>query len=156
MCTCQGEIEFFGDFQRWNGSLQTYQRRSSIRQSILRFPVDNGEKKYYIILRSIKSSQEMSANKKPEVITFKADAALSKALARIENRSAFIRQAVLSALQANCPLCQGTGVLTREQQKHWSSFSRSHSLQECPECHALHLVCSAAEDMSAEKENEST
>ncbi|MBU0518289.1 ribbon-helix-helix domain-containing protein [bacterium] len=83
----------------------------------------------------------MNHRKKEEVITFKVDQALSSALHGIENRSAFIRQAVLTALEATCPLCMGTGILTKKQLDHWTAFEQTHAVEECPDCHAVHLVC---------------
>ena len=78
---------------------------------------------------------------KSEIITFKADESLSEALRGIPNRSEFIRAAVLAALDSVCPLCQGTGILSPEQKRHWTSFASDHSVQECGDCHELHLVC---------------
>ncbi len=78
---------------------------------------------------------------KKEIITFKADSGLLEAMAGIDNRSEFIRSAILSALDSTCPLCRGTGILTPEQQKHWKNFSSSHSVEECEDCHAVYLSC---------------
>jgi len=89
----------------------------------------------------------MSDNTKHEIITFKVDEALRRQLDRLPNRSEFIRSAVLRALEGACPLCQGTGRLTLEQIRHWQEFSEKHSLTECSDCHATHLVC-AADDHS--------
>jgi len=83
-------------------------------------------------------------NKKQEIVTFKADEALCEAMRGIPNRSQFIRSAILSALDGTCPLCKGTGILTPDQRKHWDTFARNHSLKECTDCHAVHLVCGAA------------
>lgn len=83
---------------------------------------------------------------KQEVISFKADESLAKAMAGIPNRSEFIRAAVLAALDGVCPLCQGTGILSPEQKEHWQRFSQSHSVEECDQCHAMHLVCGAGPD----------
>lgn len=85
---------------------------------------------------------------KQEVISFKADESLTKAMAGIPNRSEFIRAAVLAALDGVCPLCQGTGILSPEQKEHWQRFSQSHSVEECDQCHAMHLVCGAGLDQS--------
>jgi hypothetical protein len=82
------------------------------------------------------------AKTKPEIITFKADPDLLEALRGVSNRSAFIRQAVLAALDSTCPLCGGTGVLTPKQKEHWDAFARDHELAECEDCHELHVVCS--------------
>lgn len=81
------------------------------------------------------------ARSKAGIITFKADRSLMEALEGIENRSAFIRNAVLAALDHICPLCKGSGILTPNQRRHWDAFVEHHALQECGDCHELHLVC---------------
>jgi len=78
---------------------------------------------------------------KSEIITFKADSSLLNALGKIPNRSEFIRAAILSALENACPLCGGTGFLTPEQKNHWEQFAADHRLQECNQCHEIHIVC---------------
>ena len=82
------------------------------------------------------------ATKKPEIITFKADGSLLDAMRGIPNRSEFIREAVLAALDHVCPVCRGTGILTPKQQEHWRGFMTDHVLQECEQCHEVHLACS--------------
>jgi hypothetical protein len=88
----------------------------------------------------------MSEPKKQEIITFKVDDALRKALQGVPNRSEFIRAAILAALDSVCPLCKGSGILTPDQRKHWETFSKNHPLRECEDCHAFHLVCGAEEE----------
>ena len=78
---------------------------------------------------------------KAEIITFKADPALLDALRGVRNRSAFIREAILIALDNLCPLCGGTGLLTPKQKDHWEEFSGQHTITECDDCHERHLVC---------------
>ncbi|MBK9118135.1 MAG: CopG family transcriptional regulator [Phycisphaerales bacterium] len=80
-------------------------------------------------------------HQKEAVITFKADSALLDALKNIPNRSEFIREAILAALDNSCPLCHGSGVLTPNQKRHWDSFTETHKLRECGDCHEIHLVC---------------
>ena len=72
---------------------------------------------------------------KHEIITFKADAALLEAMKGIPNRSEFIRNSILAALDSACPLCSGTGVLTPQQKRHLQDFLVDHSLRECEKCH---------------------
>jgi metal-responsive CopG/Arc/MetJ family transcriptional regulator len=79
---------------------------------------------------------------KPGIITFKAHPSILEAMKGIRNRSEFIRNAVLAALDSACPLCKGTGILTPKQREHWRAFTADHFVQECEECHELHLVCS--------------
>ena len=78
---------------------------------------------------------------KQEIITFKADESLARAMHGIPNRSEFIRAAIIAALDGACPLCRGTGILTPEQRRHWRAFAASHYVEECGDCHAIHLVC---------------
>ncbi len=90
------------------------------------------------------------ANQKEAVITFKADASLMEALRVLPNRSEFIRAAILAALDNHCPLCNGTGVLTPNQKRHWETFAAHHPLRECEECHEVHLVCPASHEYEGE------
>ena len=78
---------------------------------------------------------------KQAILTFKADESLVEALRGVPNRSAFIRSAILAALENMCPLCQGTGILTPEQKTHWEAFAAEHAVRECNKCHEWHLVC---------------
>lgn len=91
----------------------------------------------------------MRNHKKQTIITFKADDALAEALQSTPNKSEFIRNAILTALENGCPLCQGTGILTREQRKHWAEFLAHHSVEKCEKCHAIHLVCEGGEGKCA-------
>lgn len=83
----------------------------------------------------------MARPRKQIVMTFKADAALRQALRGVENRSEFIRSAILAAMDNVCPLCKGSGILSTDQRKHWDRFAQDHQLEECGDCHAVHLVC---------------
>ncbi len=83
------------------------------------------------------------AQNRTEVISFKADESLLDAMKGIRNRSEFIRTAILQALDNTCPLCGGTGILSPDQKRHWKRFAHNHSVQECEECHELHLVCNS-------------
>lgn len=87
----------------------------------------------------------MAANRKQEIITFKVDEPLREAMRHIPNRSEFIRAAILAALDSVCPLCEGTGILTPDQRRHWDTFVENHTLEECADCHAVHLVCEASD-----------
>ena len=81
-----------------------------------------------------------------EVITFKVDQSLWEAMHGIPNRSEFIRSAILAALDSVCPLCKGSGILTPDERRHWDAFAMNHPLEECEDCHAVHLVCVAEEE----------
>ena len=49
---------------------------------------------------------------------------------------------ILSALDNRCPLCQGAGVLSPDQMRHWRDLEADHSVEECEHCRELRLVCS--------------
>lgn len=83
----------------------------------------------------------MAGPRKQIVMTFKADAALRQALRGVANRSEFIRAAILAAMENVCPLCKGSGILSTDQRKHWDRFAQDHQVEECGDCHAVHLVC---------------
>lgn len=87
----------------------------------------------------------MAGKRRLEVVTFKADPALREALKSIPNRSAFIRDSILGALENTCPLCRGVGFLSPDQKRHWETFARNHRVEECDDCHAVHLVCGAGD-----------
>lgn len=82
----------------------------------------------------------MSKNRE-RIITFKTDEDMAERLDRIANKSAFIRRAILSALEHDCPLCRGTGLLSDEQRRHWQHFLSTHTLTHCTECNAVHFIC---------------
>ncbi len=81
------------------------------------------------------------AQRKSEIVTFKAGPDLLEAMESIPNRSDFIRTAVLAALGNLCPVCAGTGILTPTQQAHWDRFAETHSVERCTKCDEMHLVC---------------
>ena len=89
---------------------------------------------------------------KHEIITFKADVSLLEAMKGIPNRSEFIRNAILAALDSACPLCSGTGVLTPQQKKHLLDFLVDHPLQECEKCHDLQFICAHASRKGIKKD----
>ncbi len=90
---------------------------------------------------------------KQAIVTFKAETALAEALRAIPNRSAFIRAAVLAALDHVCPLCHGSGILSPDQKKHWETFAKSHRVAECQECHEWHLVCTRQQERTPHHES---
>lgn len=82
---------------------------------------------------------------KQEVISFKVDESLAEIIRQIPNRSDFIRRAILSSLENVCPLCQGSGILTPQQKRHWTEFSEHHSVAKCADCEAVVMTCDRQE-----------
>ena len=79
--------------------------------------------------------------KKQEIITFKVDHTLLEAIKDIPNRSEFIRGAIISALGVLCPLCNGSGMLTPNQKRHWDEFAVNHPVTRCQDCDESVIVC---------------
>jgi len=80
--------------------------------------------------------------RKEDVISFKVDASLREAMEGISNRSEFIRNAILAALENACPLCHGTGILNPHQKRHMERFLANHTLEKCQNCQEIILKCS--------------
>ncbi len=76
-----------------------------------------------------------------EVLTFKVDKSLIDLMKGISNRSEFIRNAILAALENVCPLCKGVGVLNPHRKKHWEKLASKHQMKECKDCDELTIVC---------------
>ena len=87
---------------------------------------------------------EKIKDKDVEIVTFKMDRSVKRAMRGIKNRSEFIRSAILAALDNVCPFCQGTGVLTPHRKKHWNELAGHHKMKECGECHENVFVCRGA------------
>ncbi|HTX73082.1 MAG TPA: ribbon-helix-helix domain-containing protein [Rectinemataceae bacterium] len=81
------------------------------------------------------------ASTKTDLVSFKVEPGLAERIDRLPNKSEFIRNAILAALDNTCPLCQGTGVLSPEQREHWERFTAHHHVERCGECHAVYLSC---------------
>ena len=94
----------------------------------------------------------MNNKTKDNIITFKVDKSIVKEMQGIHNRSEFLRSAVLAALGNHCPLCKGTGILTPNQKKHWKTFVKEHSLEECNDCNEFYLVCFNNPEMKLHQE----
>ncbi|MBN2126050.1 MAG: CopG family transcriptional regulator [Deltaproteobacteria bacterium] len=80
--------------------------------------------------------------KKQDIITFKVNEDLRLIIRDIPNRSEFIRQAIVAALGSVCPLCNGSGMLSPNQKRHWEDFALHHSVKRCMDCDERVLVCS--------------
>jgi uncharacterized protein YbaR (Trm112 family) len=78
---------------------------------------------------------------KEQVVTFKVDEDLFRFLNNIQNKSEFIRNSILKALDNCCPLCNGTGMLNLCQKNHWKRFREQHELVRCNDCKSVYLTC---------------
>ncbi len=76
-----------------------------------------------------------------EVITFKVNKSLLNLMKGVQNRSEFIREAILAAVQNVCPLCKGVGVLNPKRKEHWDEFANHHRMTECDDCDEVKIEC---------------
>jgi hypothetical protein len=102
----------------------------------------------YILLCNIFSlpihlKKDSAMKRKDEIITFKVDRDLFEAIKDIPKRSDFIRRAVIEALGGTCPLCNGSGMLSPNQKRHWDEFMLDHSVERCGKCDEYILTCVA-------------
>ena len=88
--------------------------------------------------------------KKQGIITFKVDEDLRAIIRNIPNRSEFIRQAIVAAMGSVCPLCNGSGMLSPNQKRHWDDFANNHSVERCRDCDERVLVCDNHENAGGE------
>ncbi len=88
--------------------------------------------------------------KKQDIITFKVDEDLREVIKDIPNRSEFIRRSILAALGSVCPLCNGSGILTPNQKRHWDDFAHHHTVIRCRTCDERVLVCGNHEEGRAD------
>jgi uncharacterized hydantoinase/oxoprolinase family protein len=95
-----------------------------------------------------RGEKQVPLHRKEELVSFKVDAELADMLRRMPNKSQFIRKAVLQALDHECPLCQGTGILSPESMEHWKEFSKHHHVVDCDSCGATYIACELEETAS--------
>lgn len=93
-----------------------------------------------------------SVVKTQEIISFKTDSALKHKLENLTNRSDFIRNALLVALNNVCEFCKGAGILSSEMRRHWNDFSRKHTVVECDEddCGEIKVNCGVKDESAQE------
>ena len=76
---------------------------------------------------------------KDVVISFKADEDLANMLSTVQNKSLFIRNAVLKAMNNFCPLCAGKGFLLHDD--HVDDFLARHTIESCKDCSGIIIGC---------------
>jgi hypothetical protein len=71
---------------------------------------------------------------KTEVVAFKVEAELAELLNKLPNKSAFIRKAIFAQLNMACPLCKGTGVVSRGVHDHYAALLPHLQSHDCEGC----------------------
>lgn len=76
----------------------------------------------------------MAKSPKSSIVAFKVEEELAEFLNKLPNKSEFIRQAVQSKLGMTCPLCSGSGAVSRETHDRFQAFLEKFELHHCTEC----------------------
>ncbi len=73
-------------------------------------------------------------NPKTAVVAFKVEEDLADFLNKLPNKSAFIRKAIAAQMSIACPLCNGSGQVTRWTHDHYSAMLTSWNERKCEGC----------------------
>lgn len=71
---------------------------------------------------------------KSEIVAFKVEKELAKFLNQLQNKSAFIRKAIIAQLGMACPLCEGSGTVPRGLHIHYAPVIAKNNTRRCDKC----------------------
>ncbi len=71
---------------------------------------------------------------KTAVVAFKVEEELAEFLNQLPNKSAFIRKAIAAQMSIACPLCSGSGQVSRWLHDHYQAMLTSWRSQHCDGC----------------------
>ncbi|MFL5339049.1 MAG: hypothetical protein ACJ8F7_02685 [Gemmataceae bacterium] len=71
---------------------------------------------------------------KTEIVAFKVEAELANFLNKLQNKSAFIRKAIIAQLGMACPLCEGSGTVPRGLHDHYAPVLAKNNTRKCDIC----------------------
>lgn len=89
----------------------------------------------------------LMAQQKQTVVSFRVDHHLAVILNNLPDKSAFIREAILRRFHAECPFCQGRGVLPRAIAEWLESRLPDSETVECKCCNYRYPTEVLPEDM---------
>jgi hypothetical protein len=87
---------------------------------------------------------------KTEVVAFKLESELAEFLNQLPNKSAFIRKAIAAQMKMACPLCHGSGVVSRGVHDHFVPLIEQFSSRNCDGCGTVMPLPSDPGDLTAE------
>lgn len=71
---------------------------------------------------------------KSRMVAFKVEDELADFLDNLPNKSDFIRKAILAQFGMTCPLCVGSGVVSRGVHDHYLPIVAEHNQRPCEKC----------------------
>src|SRR5260370_13720798 len=96
-----------------------------------------------------KAMQQKKA--KTAVVAFKVEADLADFLNQLPNKSAFIRKAIAAQMSMSCPLCGGSGQVTRWTHDNYARLLTRIQEPHCDGCGDEMALPKQAGDLSAEE-----
>jgi len=76
----------------------------------------------------------LTRSPKTEIVAFKVEAELANFLNKLQNKSAFIRKAIIAQLGMACPLCEGSGTVPRGLHDHFEPVLAKNNTRKCDRC----------------------
>src|SRR5215471_15912618 len=73
---------------------------------------------------------------KKKIVAFKVEEDLAEFLGKLKNKSEFIRKAILAQFAMACPLCTGSGVVSRGLHDHYKPVIQRENKHPCDRCGA--------------------
>jgi hypothetical protein len=83
-------------------------------------------------------------------VAFKIETDLADFLNKLPNKSAFIRKAIAAQMSTACPLCNGSGQVSRWTHEHYVPLLASWNARPCDGCGDAMSLPKEAGDLSAE------
>jgi hypothetical protein len=71
---------------------------------------------------------------KSTIVAFKVEEELAEFLNKLPNKSEFIRQSIQAKLGMTCPLCCGSGAVSKETHDRFEQFLDKWELHHCESC----------------------
>jgi ssDNA-binding Zn-finger/Zn-ribbon topoisomerase 1 len=88
---------------------------------------------------------------KTAVVAFKVEEELAEFLNKLPNKSAFIRKAIAAQMKMACPLCNGSGVVSRGVHDHYAALLGDLNSRNCEGCGSVLSLPRDDGDLSAEE-----
>ncbi len=90
---------------------------------------------------------------KTAVVAFKVEAELADFLNKLPNKSAFIRKAIAAQMSMACPLCSGSGQVSRWTHDHYGPLVATWNARKCEGCGDALALPGDPGDLSGEDQN---
>src|SRR5437667_7454048 len=87
---------------------------------------------------------------KTAVVAFKVEEELAEFLNKLPNKSAFIRKAIAAQMKMACPLCNGSGVVSRGIHDHFTPLLKQVQSRNCDSCGTQMPLPSDPGDLAAD------